>query len=150
MFPVFFFSVGDYSYVDQFNRTNHIYNVSKSPSVVQFEKFGLSESIIKGIMFLLILLSLNVYIFIKLVQIGRRKRRLTSNSQNRNNRAETRKIIMLIVLFLTFLLSRFPNIVYFVVNTEFDATLFWIKFKGYGEITFEFKFNFIFCLFLFQ
>jgi hypothetical protein len=148
IFPVFIFSVGDYSYIDQFNRTHHIYNVSRNPLILQFGKFGLAESIIKEIMFLLILLSLNIYILIKLVQIGRRKRRLTSNNQNRN-RAEIRKIIMLIVLFLTFLLGRLPNIVYFVVNTEFDATLFWIKFKGYGEIVLYFSNSISFFVYFF-
>jgi hypothetical protein len=120
MFWLFTFSIFEFNYTDQFNRTYHGYFVwlnadllSKSTIVT----LGLVQSIIKHVIFLLILLTLNCYILFKLIQIGRRKRRLTTNSSsNQNiNRAENRKIIMMIVLFLIFLLCHFPDFLYYVI-----------------------------------
>jgi hypothetical protein len=137
MFPVFTAFVKESPIaVNKFNRTIYQYNVFYNHLVFKNWEFNLSESIVKEIMFLIILLLLNIYILFKLIQIGRRKKKLTSNIANiqNNNRARKRKIVMMIILFLTFLLGHLPNVVYFGVNTHFYANVFWTDFKAYGEI----------------
>jgi hypothetical protein len=119
IFPIFAFSIVEYDIKNNsFNETLHIYSVSfKHQS--EFYTLGLYESIIKHVIFFLILLSLNIYIVFKLIQIGRRKKRLTSNnnSNNRNsNRAENRRMIMILVLFLAFILGHFPYFLWFIIQ----------------------------------
>jgi hypothetical protein len=154
MFWVFTFSIHEYSYTDEFNKTVHRYYLLNNPFLV-FErlKFGLAESIIKEVLVLLILLSLNIYILFKLIQIGRRKKRLTSNSSNvqNSNRAENRKIIMIIVLFLTFLLGHLPNVLWYTVHDYFDSNLKWNDLSSYGEIFLYLSYStYIFVYFAFN
>jgi hypothetical protein len=136
IFPVFTMYINKFKEVDQFNRTIFQYSVFYNELGFKNWEFNLSESIIKEVLFLLILLLLNCFILFKLIQIGRRKKRLTSNSSNiqNSNRAGNRKIKMIIVLFLTFLLGHLPNVIYFGVNIHFYAHIFWVEFKAYGEI----------------
>jgi hypothetical protein len=136
MFPAFTFTIRDFKITDRFNRTIHKYTPYTNYLAFKRGIFGLVESYIKEIIFLLILLSLNSYILFKLIQIGRRKKRLTANNSRvqSSNRAENRKIIMILVLFLYFVLGHMPNIVYFGVNTSFYANQFWIHFKSCAEI----------------
>jgi hypothetical protein len=136
MFPIFVNTIKDFSRIDEFNRTIHSYVLWPTKLFSKSHLFGLVESIIKEVLFLLILLTSNGYILFKLIQFGRRKKRLTSNSSNIRNstRAGKRKIIMIIVLFLTFLLGHLPYFVYFAVNTSAYSNRFWSRFKFYVEI----------------
>jgi hypothetical protein len=137
VFKVLTNSVKKFSDIDKYNKTIHYYVPWPTSLYSKAHLFGLVESIIKEVIFLLILLLLNCYILFKLIQIGRRKKRLTTNSSNiqSSNRAQNRKIIMIIVLFLTFLLGHLPNVIYFAVNTNpYITKIFWTKFKIYGEI----------------
>jgi hypothetical protein len=136
MFPVFVNTIKDFTYIDQFNKTIHNYVLFPNELFFKSHLFGLAESIIKEVFFLFILLSLNCYILYKLIQIGKRKKRLNTNNSNiqNSNRAENRKIMMIIFLFLTFLLSHLPNVIYFGVNTTPLSNHFWNVFKGCGEI----------------
>jgi hypothetical protein len=137
VFKVLTNSVKKFSDIDKYNKTIHYYVLWPTKLLLKSHLFGLVESIIKEVIFLLILLLLNCYILFKLIQIGRRKKRLTTNSSNiqSSNRAQNRKIIMIIVLFLTFLLGHLPNVIYFAVNTNpYITKIFWTKFKIYGEI----------------
>jgi hypothetical protein len=142
MFQVFIFGISESNRIDQYNRTIHKYYASSNG--LSPESFYLAESIIKEVILLLILLAINIYILFKLIQIGRRKRRLTSNNQN-SNRTENRKIIMIIVLFLTFLLGHLPSFLWSVIRMSglmsdpFKA-LFWGNFLSYGLIFFYFSF----------
>jgi hypothetical protein len=150
IFPIFANNIKKFTNIDQFNKTvNVFYNLWPNNLNSKTHLFGLGESIIKEVLFLLILLSLNCYILYKLIQIGKRKKRLNTNSSNIQNstRAENRKIIMIIVLFLIFLLGHLPNVVYFSVNTTPYSTIFWTKFKGYGEIFLYFSYSISFFVY---
>jgi hypothetical protein len=142
MFPIFMYSINEFESTDQFNNTIILYTAYPNSNIFKIGEFGLGESIIKEITLLLILLSLNCYILFKLIQIGRRKKRLNTNSLNiqNSNRAENRKITMIIILFLTFFLGHLPNVVYFAVNSGYRSTLSWAEFKFYGEIFLYFSF----------
>jgi hypothetical protein len=135
IYPPFTYSIMKVDYQNEFNETFSQYGILSESFTLKMKRFGLAESIIKEIMFLLILLSLNIYILVKLFEIGRRKKRLTTNSSNARNsrKAENRKIIMIIVLFLTFLLGHLPNVIYFAVNNGI-YDYFWFQFKLYGLI----------------
>jgi hypothetical protein len=133
MFPIFTFYITESNYIDKYNRTIHEYSIYFTDLSSKLKMFYLTESIIKDVILLLILLLLNIYILFKLIQIGIRKRRLTSNNQN-SNRAENRKIIMIIVLFLTFLLGHLPSFVYFAFGNSYPS-IYWIKFLYYGSVT---------------
>jgi hypothetical protein len=98
MFGAFSYSMHRHTPIDEFNRTINTYFAWHNALYSKRIKYGLGESIIKEVSFLIILLLLNIYILIKLIQIGRRKKKLTSTSIN-SNRAEKRKIIMIMVLF---------------------------------------------------
>jgi hypothetical protein len=150
LFPVFMFSMNEFTIINQFNRTIHKYIAWPSYLYSKRLKYGLGESIIKEVSFLVVLLSLNVYIIFKLIQIGRRKKRLTTNSSNiqNSNRAERRKIIMIIVLFLTFLLGHLPNVVYFAVDKVFLSSSFWSRFKIYGEMFLYLSYSTSFFIYL--
>jgi hypothetical protein len=120
-----------------FNKTVHSYIVR--PNIALYKnkgKFGLGESIIKEVIFMLILLSLNIHVLYKLIRIRKIKKRLNTNSSIIQNsmRAENRKIIMIIVLFLTFLLGHLPNVVYFGVNIGYVVNLFWMEFFYFAVI----------------
>jgi hypothetical protein len=143
LFPVFTNFIDENRYVDKFNKTIHRYDVLSNILSVNLGKFGLGESIIKEVLFLIILLTLNCYILYKLIQIGRRKKRLTSNSLNVQNstRAGNRKIIMILFLFLTFLLGHLPNFLFFVFSDGYYSNSFWVDFKDYGTIFFYFSFS---------
>jgi hypothetical protein len=134
VFPVFMLNIFDSIEIDKFNRTIHSYSPLYNSLVLKFGIYGLSESIIKEVLFLLILLSLNCYILFKLIQIGRRKKRLNTNSSNVQNsaRAENRKIVMIIVLFLTFLLGHLPNFMFFAVSNGYGSNFFWVDFKDFA------------------
>jgi ribonucleotide reductase beta subunit family protein with ferritin-like domain len=139
MFPVFTLTIYEDSYINQFNETIHIYLVLYNMLTSKLGKFCLAESIIKEVIFLLILLSLNSYILFNLIQIGRRKKRLTTNSSSVQNinRAENRKIIMITVLFITFLLGHLPNFLFFAFSNGYS--------DSFGVIlNVEEKYSFIF------
>jgi hypothetical protein len=150
IYSIFLFTIRKVNDIDQFNRTIHYYELRLTRLFRKIKILGLIDSIIREVIFLIILLSLNSYILYKIIQIGRRKKRLTSNSSNvqNSNRAENRKIIMIIVLFLTFLLGHLPNFLIFAVNNGHLTTLFWFYFTAYGDL-FLYLSYFIFCLFLF-
>jgi hypothetical protein len=151
MFPALMYYIVDYDIIDKYNRTIHRYNAFTNELSFKFDIFGLYESIIKEVIFLVILLSLNCYILVKLIQIGRRKKRLTTNSSNiqNSNRAEKRKIIMIIVLFSTFLLGHFPNFLWFTVHNYFGSFLFWADFTYCGLIFSYFSYSISFFVYFF-
>jgi hypothetical protein len=131
MFPVLVYSISTYNYTDQFNITVHGYYPSINSKI---DKFCLVESAIREVLFFIILLSLNCYILFKLIRIGRRKKRLNGKNSlyiQNGNRAEVRKIVMIIVLFLTFILGHLPNFLWNVIR-DFDSILFWADFTSYG------------------
>jgi hypothetical protein len=140
LFPVLTYYIIKYDSIDSSNKTVREYFPNQNNLVFKLEKFGLAESIIKEVVFLLILLSLNIYILFKLIQIGQRKKRLTSTSSNVQNRAERRKILMIIVLFSSFLLGHLPNFLYFGFRT-YHSLLFWTDFKDWGEIFLYFSYS---------
>jgi hypothetical protein len=130
MFPVFTYQIKMLSYSKK-NETFHEYHVRRNYLYSKSKTFKLVDSIIKDVIFLMILLSLNCYILFKLIQIGRRKRRLNGNNSNNqnSNRAETRKITMIIVLFLIFFLGHLPFFICFafgeiIVNYTFFSILY--------------------------
>jgi hypothetical protein len=137
IFPVFAFYIMKFTNINEFNKTTHTYFLWPKELNSKINLFGLAESIIKEVLFLLILLSLNCYILYKLIQIGKRKKRLNTNISNiqNSNRAGNRKIQMIMVLFLTFFFCHLPNFFYFAAtNTSLVPTQFWTRFKAYGEI----------------
>jgi hypothetical protein len=150
MFHVFMFYVGDSYEIDQYNKTVHKYVVSENSFHSKFVSFALAENIISVVIFLVILLSLNCYILFKLIQIGRRKKRLNTNSSNvqNSNRAENRKVVMIIVLFITFLFGHLPNLLYFAVNGHFGSKLFWNTFLDLGYIFFYLSYSTSFFVYL--
>jgi hypothetical protein len=141
--PTFMLNMNEYTFIDQFNRTIHRYNVSYNHFGSKYYLFGLGESIIKEVLFLLILLSLNIYILYKLIQIGRRKKRLTTNNSNNQNshRAEKRKAMMIIVLFLKFIMGHLPNFLFFAFKKYFGSDQFWIGSTTYGLIFLYFSYS---------
>jgi hypothetical protein len=149
MFPIFMYSIVESNDIDQFNQTVHKYHFSKNSLFFKNDALSLGESIIREVMFLLILLLLNIYILFKLIQIGRRKKRLTSNNSNvqNSNRAEKRKIIMIIVLFLTFILGHLPNFMWCVFHHNFGSEQFWHTVLSYGIIFFYFSLSASFFFF---
>jgi hypothetical protein len=147
--PTFMITINEYTFIDQFNRTIHRYNVSGNHFVLKYFLFGLVDSIIKEVLFLLILLSLNIYILYKLIQIGRRKKRLATNSSNiqNNRRAEKRKAMMIIVLFLTFIMGHLPNFLFFAFNKYFGSEKFWTGSITYGLIFLYFSYSISFFVY---
>jgi hypothetical protein len=143
MYPVFMFYVGESNYIDQFNKTIHRYHVMNNSFHSNYYVFNLIDSVSSHALYLLILLSLNCYILFKLIQIGRRKKRLTSNSSNVQNssRAEKRKAIMIIILFLSFILSNLPYFMSSLFRNLFGSTLFWNEFVSYGGMFFYFSYS---------
>jgi hypothetical protein len=143
MFPVLMYTIYDYKVIDKNNRTIHRFEAYSNDLIFKYDTFGLAESIIKDVIFLLILLCLNSYILFKLIQIGRRKKRLTSNSSQiqNNHSAEKRKIIMIMVLFLTFLFGHLPNFVMFTLRDYFGSLLFWTNFSYYGTMFSHLRFS---------
>jgi hypothetical protein len=134
IFPVFAHVIYEETLRDQFNRTIHRYSIMLNHLNDALWDFHFAENIIKELIFLVILLSLNCYILYKLIQIGRRKKRLTSNNSNiqNSNRAENRKIIMIIILFLTFVLGHSANLLYF--GFHFGDYRIWSHLFFYGDI----------------
>jgi hypothetical protein len=143
MFRIFTYSIQKFVYLDEFNKTVYEYFTVYNLMVDKFGTFSLAEEIIKVVLFLFILLTLNCYILFKLIQIGKRKKRLNTNSSNvqNSNRAENRKIIMIVVLFLTFLFGHLPNFLYFAFNNDQVYTRFWSAFTIYGEIFLYFSYS---------
>jgi hypothetical protein len=76
------FFIEEITNIDQYNRTIHKDIVSNNSFFSKIDTFGLVESIIREVLFQLILLFSNIYILFKLIQIGRRKKRLNTNSSN--------------------------------------------------------------------
>jgi hypothetical protein len=144
IFPVFINYIQEFTFIDQFNKTSHKYVVWPNLLYMKsYGKFGLAENIFKEVLFFLILLSLNFYILFKLIQIGRRKKRLNTNSSNVQNstRAENRKKTMIIFLFLIFLFGHLPIVIYYLVNRSWGAPSSWIHFLICGEILFYFSYS---------
>jgi hypothetical protein len=143
IFPVFMVFIRKLHFTDQFNRTIYVYDMRlPSSSVLKLSSFYFSRSLIEDVMFLFILLSINIYILVKLIQIGRRKKRLTSKNSNiqNSNRAENRKIMMIIVLFLTFLLGHLPRFLTFAFIRT-GSFQFWLDFSNYGDIFLYFSYS---------
>jgi hypothetical protein len=141
MSSIFMIKINKSNDTDQFNRTIHIYKLSVNSFASKFDSFGLSKSIIKEVISLIILLTLNSYILFIIVQNGRRKKRLTSNNSNNRNRAEIRKVIMIIVLFLTFLLGHLPNFLFFVLKSYIGSDQFWTDLITCAEIFSYFSYS---------
>jgi hypothetical protein len=139
------YSIKETEYTNQFNQTvNGYYPMSSSlTSTVNFGMFGIIESIIKDITSLIILLSLNCYILFKLIQIGRRKKRLTTNSSNIQNstNAEIRKIFMIIVLFFVFLLGHLPNFLWYIIRSYTHLNQFLNDITECGAIILYFSYS---------
>jgi hypothetical protein len=153
MYPIFMNVIHESVYINQFNKTIHSYTAWPNYFILQIGKFGLAESIIKEVIFLIILFSLNIYILFKLIHIRKRKRRLNTNILNirNSNRAENRKIKMMIVLFLTFLVAHLPNVIYFGVNPGYYASPFWSHVKNFTLIFLYFTYaTSIFIYFFFN
>jgi hypothetical protein len=150
MFPVFMFDIENIEYIDEYNRTVHKYDFSSNYLFSKFDKFGLVDSIIKDVILLLILLTLNIYILFNLIQIGRRKKRLNTKSSNvkNSNRAENRKIIMIIVLFLKFLLAHLPSFLNFTFSNDIFASKFWLDIQDYGTVFLYFSYSTSFFVYL--
>jgi hypothetical protein len=123
MYPVFMFQITMYSYKEE-NEMVHEYAVVPNHLSSKYETLNLVESIIKDVIFLTILLSLNCYILYKLIQVGKRKRRINGNNSNNqnSNRAEMRKITMILVLFLIFLLGHLPLSICFASSCSDEYT----------------------------
>jgi hypothetical protein len=136
IFPLFALYIEQFDEVDQFNRTIHGYDVFYNDLASKAGTFSLSESIIKDVLFFVILLSINCYILYKLIQIGRRKKRLTTNSSNvqNSNRAENRKILMILVLFTAFLFGHLPKFLIFAINNGNLSSIFWSYFTYFSKI----------------
>jgi hypothetical protein len=147
MFPIFTYSIIDYNYTDHSNRTIGMYDKTYKKLYDEMTKFSIAESFIKEVFCLLILLFINGYILYKLIQIGRRKRRLTNN--HNSNKAETRKIIMIIVLFITFLLGHLPYFVFFASGNDYYSSPAWTNFVDYGTIFLYLSYSTSFFVFFF-
>jgi hypothetical protein len=136
MFPIFTLSINEHNYINKYNKSIHFFDVSSNRLSSKLRQFGLADSIIKEIVFLIILLSLNIYILFKIVQIRKRKKRLSTNISNiqNSNRAENRKITMIIVLFSTYFSGHLPNVIFFVFSDGYFYTEFWANFINYVTI----------------
>jgi hypothetical protein len=151
MYAVFVNTIKDFTYINHNNLTTAMYDESYRNLSPKMAKFRIAESFINEVFCLFILLFINGYILYKLIQIGRRKRRLTSKSPNNqnSNRAEMRKIIMIIVLFVTFLLGHLPYFVFYVSGHNYYSSLAWTNFIDYGTLFLYLSYSTSFFVFFF-
>jgi hypothetical protein len=148
------------------NRTITVFYVAPNFLKVNLKSyyvFNLVQSFIRDLILLLILLALNIYILVKLRQIKIRKNKLGANSTCTNTatnnrkeiskvkrnlrsnaeRAELRKVIMIGVLCLIYLIGHFPTLFYslsFFIQFKVIAG-FWQYEEYFKEVLFHLSYG---------